>query len=162
MKENVKRLTAIPDNSVIGNGFGKIDYCDSYRMVKVTDGTAEAIAAEILKPQKWVNWLMVIRDSIVGLFGLKTGKEIMEGPITGFPIIEKRENEIVMGENDRHLDFRLSVLIDRENSFIYLTTVVCFNNLFGKLYFLPVKPFHKIIVKSSLKRYNDEKDIIIQ
>ena len=101
-----------------------------------------------------MNWLMGIRDSVVGIFGLKTGKEILKGQTTNFPIIEQLENEIVMGENDKHLDFRTSVSVDRENSFIYLTTIVHFNNLFGRLYFLPVKPFHKIIVKSSLKRTN--------
>ena len=150
---SITRLTTIPENSVIASGFDKINYCDTYRIVKAIDDTAEGIAVEILKPQKWVNWLMGIRDSIVRIFGLKTSKEILDRQVTDFPIIEKRENEIVMGENDKHLDFRVSVSVDRENSFIYLTTIVHFNNFFGRLYFLPVKPFHKIIVKSSLKRF---------
>ena len=152
--KKVIRLTTIPENSVIANGFDKIDYCDTYRIVKATNDTVEEIAAKIFKPSKWMNWLMGIRDSVVGIFGLKTGKEILKGQTTNFPIIEQLENEIVMGENDKHLDFRTSVSVDRENSFIYLTTIVHFNNLFGRLYFLPVKPFHKIIVKSSLKRTN--------
>jgi hypothetical protein len=150
--KTVTRLTTIPKNSVIASGFDKIDYCDTYRIVKTTNETAEEIAAKMVKMPKWVNWLMSIRDSVVGIFGLKTSKEILEGQTTNFPVIEQHENEIVMGENDRHLDFRASVLVDRENSFIYLTTIVHFNNFFGWLYFLPVKPFHKIIVKSSLKK----------
>ena len=150
--KTVTRQTTIPEKSVIANGFDKIDYCDTYRMVKATNDTAEEIAAKILKPRKWVNWLMRIRDSVVGILGLKTSKEIVEGSKSDFPIIENRENEIVMDENDKHLDFRASIFVDRENSFIYLITIVHFNNFFGRLYFLPVKPFHKIIVKSSLKR----------
>jgi hypothetical protein len=147
--KTVTSLTTIPENSVIANGFGKIDYCDSYRIVKVTNNTAEEIATQIMKPAKWEKWLMGIRDSIVRIFGLKTSKDIFEGI---FPIIEQHEKEIVMGENDKHLNVRVSVLVDRENSYIYLTTIVHFNNFFGRLYFLPVKPFHKIIVKSGFKK----------
>jgi hypothetical protein len=121
--------------------------------VKETNDTAEEITAQMFKFPKWVNGLMRIRDAIAGIFGLKTSKDISAGKTTIFPIIEQRENEIVMGEKDKHLDARLSILIDRDNSFIYLTTIVHFNNFFGRLYFLPVKPFHKIIVKSILKRY---------
>ena len=151
--EKVLRLVTIPENSVIATGFGKIDYCDTYRIIQATNDTTEEIALKIFKSSKWVDWLMGIRDSVVGIFGLKTSKEILEGKTTNFPIIEQHENEIVMGENDKHLDFRASVLIDRKNSFIYLTTVVHFNNFFGRLYFIPVKPFHKMIIKSSLKKY---------
>jgi hypothetical protein len=150
--KTVTRLTAIPENSVIAGGFDKIDYCDTYRIVKSSNDTAEEIAAKMFKPSKWVNVLMGIRDSVAGIFGLKTSKEIIEGQSSNFPVIEQHENEIVMGENDKHLNFKVSVLVDRENSYIYLTTIVRFNNFFGRLYCLPVKPFHKIIVKSSLKR----------
>ena len=151
--KQVTRLTTIPENSVIANGFDKIDYCDTYRIVKATNDTAEKVAAKIFKMPKWANCLMNIRDRVVGIFGLKTSKDAVEGQTIIFQIIEQNENEIVMGETDKHLDFKTSVLIDRANSFIYLTTIVRFNNLFGKLYFMPVKPFHRIIVASSLKRY---------
>jgi len=154
--KTVTKLKTIPENSVIARGFDKIDYCDTYRVVKATNDTAEKIANELLKLPGWVKWLMNIRDAVVWIFGLKTGKKILEGQTTIFPIIEQNEKEIVMGENDKHLDFRASVLVDRENSFIYLTTIVRFNNIFGRLYFLPVKPFHKIIVQSCLKQIKTE------
>ena len=150
--KTVTRLTAIPENSVIACGFGKIDYCDTYHIIRVTNDSAAKIAAEISKPPKWVEWLMIIRDLVAGIFRLKSSKAIREGQEINFPIIGQSENEIVMGENDKHLDFRVSILADRVNSFIYMITIVHFNNLLGRLYFLPVKPFHKIIVKSSLKR----------
>jgi len=148
----ITSLSTIPEKSVLANGFGTIDYCDSYRIVKATNDTAEEIAAIILKQSKWEKCLMGIRDSIVGIFGLKTGKDIRKGQKTLFPVIEQNENEIVFGENDKHLNVKVSVLVDRINSYIYLTTIVHFNNFFGRLYFLPVKPFHRIIVKSSFKR----------
>jgi hypothetical protein len=148
--KTVTKSAIIPENSVISNGFGKIDYCDIYRIVKSTNDSAEDIAAEIFNPPKWVNWLMNMRNSIAGVFGLKTNSKTKEGQAIYFTVIEKNENEIVMGENDKHLNFRVSVFIDRANTFVYLTTIVHFNNFFGIVYFIPVKPFHKIIVKSML------------
>jgi hypothetical protein len=155
--ETVIKRTTIPENSVISNGFDRIDYCDAYRVVKPTDDNAEDIANEIFKLPKWAKGLMNIRNSIAGIFRLKSKKETSEEQTTYFAVIEKSENEIVMGENDKHLNFRVSVLIDRTNSFIYLTTLVHFNNFWGRAYFFPVKPFHKIIVKSILKRQINEK-----
>ena len=148
------RFAIIPENSVIASGFNKIDYCDTYRIVKATNDTAEELMAKVLKPKKpkkWINCLMGTRDFAVRIFGLKTSKNLIKEETMGFPIIEQHKNEIIVGEKDKHLDFRVSVLIDRENSFIYLTTIVCFNNSFGRLYFLLVKPFHKMIVKSVLR-----------
>ena len=99
---------------------------------------------------KWVDGLMKIRHLLVRSFGLKTAKEAEPDKI--FPVIAQTENEIVMGINDRHLNFRVSVLIDREKSYIYLTTLVQYNNRFGEAYFLLVKPFHNLIVRSVMKR----------
>jgi len=151
------KLTTIPENSAISNGFERVDYFDVYRVVKSTTLSAEEVTAKIFKLPHWVIWLMKIRDSLVGIFGLKTEKELREGQLgerqtTLFHPMKQNENEIVMGENDKHLNFRVSVLVDRENSFIYLTTIVHFHNFWGRAYFLPVKPFHKLIVKSLLKR----------
>jgi hypothetical protein len=151
----------IPDKSIISNGFGKINYCDSYRIVKQTNETVDEITTQIFKMPQWIMALMKIRNGIVKLFGLRTGnsenvKEAACYPVGSkagyFTVIERNVNEIVMGEDDRHLYFRTSVLVDREQSFIYLTTIVRFHNVWGKIYFLPVKPFHRLIIKSLLKR----------
>jgi hypothetical protein len=151
----------IPDNSIISNGFGKTDYCDSYRVVKQTGETVDGITTQIFKMPHWIPVLMKIRNSIAKTAGLKTGKNenvkdaayYPAGSKAGyFTVTARNVNEIVMGEDDRHLCFRTSVLVDRERSFIYLTTVVRFHNVWGRIYFLPVKPFHRLIVKSLLKR----------
>jgi hypothetical protein len=151
----------IPDKSIISNGFGKTNYCDSYRIIKQTGETVDEITTQIFKMPQWIMALMKIRNGIVKIFGLRTGKNgnVKEaacypvGSKAGyFTVIARNANEIVMGEDDRHLYFRASVLVDREQSFIYLTTIVRFHNLWGRIYFLPVKPFHRLIIKSLLKR----------
>jgi hypothetical protein len=71
-----------------------------------------------------------------------------------FTVETRNEHEIVMAENDKHLNFKTSVLTNANGTGIdlYFTTVVHFNNIGGRLYFIPVKPFHRIILKSSIKR----------
>ena len=59
-----------------------------------------------------------------------------------------------MGSDDKHLYYRISVMkkeIEQESE-IYLNTIVRFKNVWGKLYFLPVRLGHKLVVKSLLKR----------
>jgi hypothetical protein len=161
MMKVIVKSDKIPDKSIISNGFGKTNYCDSYRIVKQTNETVDGITTQIFKMPQWIIVLMKIRNSVVKIFGLRAGnnenvKEAEYYPIGSkagyFTVTERNANEIVMGENDRHLYFRASVLIDREQSFIYLTTIVRFHNVWGRIYFLPVKPFHRLIVQSLLKK----------
>ena len=128
---------------------------------KNTTETIDAITTRAFKGPKWTHYLMKIRNLAVGMFGLKTGDDKrytsdfypIGSRAVHFTVIDRNDSEIVMGENDKHLNFRTSVLINRKSSNpeIYVTTLVRFNNIWGKIYFLPVKPFHKMIIKSLLK-----------
>ena len=142
----------IPAKSTIANSFGTIDYHDTYSITKVSDKSAEEISKKLMQFPDWVNMLFLIRTRIVGLFGLKTDKNTSKSDAF-FKLIENRDEEIVMGEDDKYLNFRASVLKDKASGTISLTTVVHYNNIWGKVYFFPVKPFHKIIMKVLLKSY---------
>ena len=142
----------IPIKSTIANGFGKIDYQDIYSIAQQTDKTAEEISKELMVMPGWVDVLMKLRNRIVGVFGLKTDRNTPKSE-TFFTIIENREDEIIMGEDDKHLNFRASIFKDSSEKTISLITVVHYNNVWGKVYFFPVKPFHKIIMRVLLKRY---------
>lgn len=167
MKKAVK-LNHIPEKSLILNDFGRTDYSDTYKIqMKSNDYTIDKITTEIFKTPEWVNSLLKLRNFIVKGFGLKTGdtKEMIIEPYYSigskavyFTVIDRNENEIVMSENDKHLNFRTSVMVEKcsVNSIVYLSTIVKFNNFFGRLYFIPVKPFHRIIIKSLLKKYANE------
>lgn len=100
----------------------------------------------------WVDILFNLRNKIVSIFGLKTPERTTNSDLI-FTIIENRNEEIVMGEDDKHLNFRASVLKDESKGTISLITVVHYNNVWGRIYFFPVKPFHRLIVKAGLKRY---------
>ena len=152
MKEVIK-LNTIPSTSLILNGFGKVHYYDAYQIEKQTELSAEEISKDIMKLPRWVVLLLKLRNSIGGFVGLKTtDKKIGEGDF--FTLIEKNENEIVAGETDKHLDFRTSVMKDTAESTITLITIVHFNNVWGRIYFFPVKPLHKILIRTLLKKYS--------
>lgn len=74
--------------------------------------------------------------------------------ISLFKVIARSQIEILTGESDRHLDFRLSFLTYREEdqTVVEIATTVRYNNNLGRLYFFVVKPFHKYLVKATLKR----------
>jgi hypothetical protein len=74
-----------------------------------------------------------------------------------FKVYGKSETEIVLGEDDKHLDFRLSVLRTPDLSptlggQLTVSTVVHCHNLLGRAYIFVIAPFHRLVVKASLRR----------
>ena len=69
-----------------------------------------------------------------------------------FTLYAQDEDELIAGGNDKHLDFRVSVLRLRENGTarVVVTTVVQTHNLFGRVYLAIITPFHKFGVKHLL------------
>ena len=164
----VKRTNNIPEYSIISKDFNGFQYCESYSIVTQTNNSLDKITTDIFQTPKWADFLMTIRNTIVRLVGLKAGGYKKDTYISDFypigsravyfTVIDRNDNEILMAENDKHLNFRVSVMINRQsdNVTIHLTTIVKYNNFLGWLYFLPVKPFHRLIIKSLLKKYAHE------
>lgn len=143
----IYRNKECPKTSLINKDMDRIDYVDSYSIKLESDCSVEEITTHILTLPDWIKILLKIRlYLIVKPFGLSTGRQEV-------PILYKNDNEIVMGENDKHLYYRVSVYKKTgQYSEIYLTTNVKFNNRSGKVYFTFIKPFHKLVVKSMLKK----------
>ena len=150
--------TSLPNNSIIKSFINTVDYEDSFAMLLLNkDATIQSVYLNIFNHSpKWVDFLMSLRNKLVGIFGVKTdaskqvNTELKVGIKSGiFNIYAIEKNEIIAGENDKHLNFRVSVL--KDNGLLTVTTLVKYNNWFGKLYFFIVKPFHKRIVKAMLK-----------
>ena len=124
------------------------DYSDSVsRRIKpaeplTPDDIFEQMFCNFPKP---VAWLFKLRNAIVKPLGLKGGD--------GFRnlISERNDEEIILSKNDKHLCFWVSIYCSRpqdgwqESS---VTTVVKFNNFLGRIYFVGIWVFHKLLVKS--------------
>ena len=113
----------------------------------------------------WVNRLMAMRNSVVARFGLKnlgslpavrSEESYQPGQRVGiFTLISNAENEVLLGDSDKHLDVTLSVHKSKPSQdsvvTITVTTVVHIHNLLGRLYMLPVAPMHRLIVPAVLR-----------
>lgn len=69
-----------------------------------------------------------------------------------FTLFEKHKDEIIVGDDDKHLNFILSFHKNAVANIITATTVVHVKNWFGKAYMIFVKPMHKIIAPATLKK----------
>lgn len=168
MKRIVKK-SELPEKSILKIDESEFDYVDSFAC-EFTDSNQRVGATEVGKAffssgPKWIDKLFALRNRIVRRLGLKTSGDVTNreellrqfqcepGEQLGlFKVFHKPENEVVLGEDDRHLDFRVSLFVSgTTNKTLTITTTVKFRNWFGRLYFLPVRPFHTLIVPAMLK-----------
>jgi hypothetical protein len=93
-------------------------------------------------------------------FGLKTGREAGDRRewIGIFPVETMTPDRIVLGFDDKHLDFR--VVIDvaprGDGCEVTATTLVREHNFLGRLYLTTILPFHRAIVPALLRRAAQE------
>ncbi|AIY41008.1 hypothetical protein LT85_1850 [Collimonas arenae] len=138
------------------------DFVDAYQVRADVPGLEARQAADaILKhPPGWIKQLMAARNRVVRLFQLKTVEMAMDDPrspqgkVGGFPIVAQSPREVVLGFNDKHLDFRISVTVLAAGGAATLVTVctlVKTNNLLGRAYLTTILPFHRIIVRHLLE-----------
>ena len=96
-----------------------------------------------------VVWLFKLRNAIVKPLGLKGGG--------GFRnlISERSDEEIILCKNDKHLCFRVGIFCSLpEDGWqeVSVTTVVKYNNLLGRIYFIGIWVFHKLLVRSLFRK----------
>jgi hypothetical protein len=135
------------------------DWADCY-VVSVKEGDMRAIDAARLalgSAPGWVRSLLALRNRLVGLVGLKSAelKVGAAGSVGAFPIVSESDRQVVLGFDDKHLDFRIVVDVrpdGGQGSLVAVTTVVARHNLGGRAYIALVTPFHKAIVQSLLNR----------
>lgn len=142
--------TALPD----------ADWADAFEVVsKRRFASMRELARESVGSMPvWARRLLDLRNIIVRPFGLKPDG-INDAPDHGarvdiFPIISEAKDEMVLGLNDKHVDFR--IVLERApvagGTRIRVTTLVQRHNLFGRLYIVAITPFHKAIAAASLRQ----------
>lgn len=163
-KRNIKKVT-LPENSILSKT--NFDYVDCYSG-KIEHSIENINSEEVgkaffLSSPKWIENLLSLRNKVASILGLKIGKDALGkqdldsfnmeiGEQIGlFKLLQKNKSELIFGEDDKHLNFKISLLLDDLKQSLTITTAVNFNNWFGKLYFTIIKPFHKIIVTTMLK-----------
>ncbi len=152
-----------PRRSRIADWYDGADLLDCYAapLPSGHDGDIRTVGQAILgRPSWWFRSLLAIRDGFARSAGLQTTADIRRSVpadtrIGFFPIRSRSADEIVLGEDDRHLDFRLSLLVERSAAgagTVLATTVVRCRNRLGHAYLAAITPFHHVVVRSSLRR----------
>lgn len=139
----------LPPSSRLHGDFTKGDFLDCYAVE--TQASPRALVARAFAFPHWVSKLLALRNVIVGPMGLQTPseKDIGEQEFP-FPLIHETHEEMIFGFDDKHLNFKISVL--SRNGLATMATWVHPHNLGGWLYLRCVLPFHIVIVRNALRR----------
>lgn len=108
-------------------------------------------AAEVITEfPGWAKFLLEIRRLITSPFGLSQDGPDASDKLGAFPVERENEQELIAGFDDKHLEFRISVL--SINGQIYLATWVQPHNIGGRIYLDAILPFHILIARNALSR----------
>lgn len=137
----------VPDTPLLADALPHIDWADAYT-VRRLPGTSEdpqAWADAVFRtPPGWVLLALCVREALVGLVGIDRG-----GP-SSFDTVRRRSGEVLIGADARHLDFRVSVLVEPQR--VVLSTVVRIHNARGRAYSALVRRVHPVVVRAMLER----------
>jgi len=155
----------VPDGGLVAVAFPHIDYADAFGVALPSNVGARALAeAAFASSPWWVGGLMALRNALVRPLGLVANSSALAraalaangtGERTGiFPVVATAPDEVLLGFDDRHLDFRISVrTFSLEDGRLgVVTTLVRFRGALGRAYFIPVRPAHRLIVPVMLRR----------
>ena len=162
-------ITAVPlpRGTLIEYALPQFHYADAYRTLLRAAQPPDLdtlVRAVFATTPAWVVTLLRLRNTLVRPFGLKTAPPtpappalpaLQPGAVIGiFRVFARGEGEIILGDNDQHLDFRVGILCQAEDgqTAVTVSTIVSFHNWLGRLYFVPVRPFHRLIVPALMRQ----------
>ncbi|AMM27932.1 DUF2867 domain-containing protein [Acinetobacter pittii] len=163
---NKPYLSALPTDSQISSQLKNAYFHDSWSIVlgQPDLNVFQQLIKLFQHTPQWVEWSMNMRNKITSKIGLKdlgsfqqidTHKkesEYVAGDRIGiFTFLQRTENELVIGDDDKHLNVTLSIYKNEKTQVLTVTTIVHIKNWLGRLYMLPVIPAHRKIVPATLQ-----------
>lgn len=162
--------TTAPSGSRIASLLPGASFHDAWSVESdaVALGALDHFIAVARQTPGWVDRCMRLRNRVGGLVGLKNlgtlsgieagkpGSAYLPGERVGiFTVFENGFDEALIGDRDKHLDVVLGVHrragAEPGRVVVTVTTVVHVKNLLGRLYMLPVRPMHRVIVQAVLR-----------
>jgi Protein of unknown function (DUF2867) len=143
-----------------------VHFCDAFQAPVSNPelGPQHAYRAVFGCAPAWARLLLKMRGMVATMLGLrhggKTGFEVT--PDAGFEVGQRvgrflirsiDRNELIVGENDKHLDFRISIYRSSLNGeeTVTVSTAVEIHNAIGRIYMLVIEPFHRCIARSMMQ-----------
>lgn len=138
----------LPAHSQLQSRKSATDFLDCY---SVKSSLPPRRAAEIITDfPSWANFLLQVRRVVTTPFGLSNDGPEAPDKIDPFPVETENDNELIAGFNDKHLNFRVSVM--SHDGRVLLATWVHPHNIGGRIYLKAIMPFHILISRDALSR----------
>lgn len=161
----------VPAGSLIWQTLPSFGFSDAYQVqLSNPEQTPQEIYEAIFNyPPAWVPALFVVRGWFARMLGLKhlpvtfgprakSTRPFQTGDRAGlFRVHWSNPSELVLSEDDSHLDFRLSIYKARaeDGQVVTISTAVLMHNNVGRAYMKVVVPFHRALAKSMVQRAVD-------
>lgn len=141
------REVDVPDTALLATALPRVDWSDAHAVEVFRRAPADPQVwadAVFRDPPRWVTAVLALREAGVGLLGIARAR-----PST-FDTRARTADEVLLGTDEHHLDFRVSVLRAPER--VVVSTVVALHNRRGRWYFGLVRHAHPVIVRAMLNR----------
>lgn len=155
-----------PDSALNGGFVQSADHVDAFKVPLARhDRTVTDLFYGVFAHRPyWLRLLLAARNAIASVGGLETtpaaetlrprtnAQHAVGDTIGGWRIFALSTSELVVGRDNAHMDFRLSVSkSSKANASALVVATVCrTNNAFGRRYLAAILPFHKRGVKMLL------------
>jgi hypothetical protein len=171
------RVVQVPAGTAIHATLPGAHFFDAYAVADPRPATSalHTWLDVLARTPRWTEHLLAVRNRLVRLVGLKGVGQLqdMHRPASGgapsdarsyrvgdrvgiFVIRHLSDAEVVMGQDDRHLDVQVSLTKHPAppggTASVVLSTVVHIHNTLGHAYMAVITPFHRLIVRSMLQR----------
>jgi hypothetical protein len=138
----------VPSTPLLADALAEVEWSDAYAVSLPAGGIRcdpqDWADAVFRHPPGWVRILFGLRQLAVRAVGIEAGDRHV------FDTLDRSRDEVLLGIDQQHLNFRASVLMDRDR--VVVSTVVEVNNRRGRAYSCLVRQVHPWVVRSLLTR----------
>jgi hypothetical protein len=141
------RAVDVPTTPLLASALPEFDWSDAYAVRRPSHASTDPQVwadAVFRSPPRWVGALLLVREALVRLVGIERAGG------RAFDTIVRRHDEVLLGIDQGHLGFRVSVLCESDR--VVISTVVDVHNRRGRLYWFFVRRLHPRVVRAMLKR----------
>ena len=161
------KTSEVPSFSALSDSLRSAYFYDCYTVALPPDDRSplELYLSVVSRTPRWIEFLMNVRNKIVGQLGLKDMGALraidrskpahayrIGDQIGIFKLLELHEHEVILGETYAHLDVKISVAKQNQlgSTSVFVSTVVHVHNTMGRLYMFFVTPAHRIIAPATI------------
>lgn len=153
-KHSGVEVVEIPPGSLASSAFPVVDYADAYR-ARLPDNAPRDIESISRVVLAWVFlpcWTGERERAEVDALLQRSTFEPGTSP-GDLKFFAKTPQEILIGADQSHLDFRVSILQSEQDGkrWVTVSTIVRYNNCRGRAYFIPVQVGHQIIMPHGVR-----------